>query len=45
MQFLDHKLKLIINRLDALGILDNTIIMVVGDNGTPVYGKCLDEIL
>ena len=39
MKFLDDKLKLIINRLDALGILDNTIIMVVGDNGTPGYGK------
>ncbi len=39
MQFLDHKLKLIINRLDALGILNDTIIMLAGDNGTPGYGK------
>jgi arylsulfatase A-like enzyme len=39
MQFLDRKLELIVNRLDELGILDNTIIMVAGDNGTPGYGK------
>lgn len=38
-QFLDHKLKLIIEKLEELGILDNTIIMIAGDNGTPGYGK------
>lgn len=39
MQFLDQKLKLIVDRLDELGILDDTIVMIAGDNGTPGYGK------
>ncbi|QHI68686.1 sulfatase-like hydrolase/transferase [Tichowtungia aerotolerans] len=39
MQFLDRKLELIVGRLDDLGILDNTIIFLAGDNGTPGYGK------
>ena len=39
MQFLDQKLQLIVKRLEDLGILNNTIIMIAGDNGTPGYGK------
>jgi arylsulfatase A-like enzyme len=39
MQFLDQKLQLIVKRLEDLGILNNTIIMLAGDNGTPGYGK------
>lgn len=39
MQFLDQKLTLMAQRLEELGILNNTIIMIAGDNGTPGYGK------
>ncbi len=39
MKFLDDKLALIVRRLEELDILDNTIIFVAGDNGTPGYGK------
>ncbi len=39
MQFLNRKLKRIVDHLEALDILDNTIIMIAGDNGTPDYGK------
>jgi arylsulfatase A len=39
MKFLDDKLALMIRHLEELDILDNTIIFVAGDNGTPGYGK------
>jgi arylsulfatase A-like enzyme len=39
MKFLDDKLTLIVRRLEELELLDNTIIFVAGDNGTPGYGK------
>ncbi len=39
MQYLDRKIEQLMGVLEEQGILDNTIIFVVGDNGTPVYGK------
>ena len=39
MHYLDQKLEQLISVLKEQNILDNTIIFVVGDNGTPAYGK------
>ncbi len=39
MQYLDAKLKQIAAHLEAEGLLENTLIFLTGDNGTPGYGK------
>lgn len=39
MQYLDRKIQQLIQWLEQEQLLDNTILFVVGDNGTPGYGK------
>lgn len=39
MRYLDAKLKQIAAHLEAEGLLDNTLVFLAADNGTPGYGK------